>query len=129
MEPATASGILILMLLLQLKHAIGDGPLQTRWMLEQKSRYGASGGLVHALIHGGGSLAALVAFGVPLLMSVSLAAADGVIHYHVDYLKEQVVKRQGWTHTDTYFWWALAADQTLHHLTYFAMASVIVSAY
>lgn len=129
MEQPTASGILILMLLLQLKHAIGDGPLQTRWMLGEKGRYGASGGLVHALIHGVGSLLALVVFGAPTILSVALAAVDGVTHYHVDYLKEQVVKRQGWTHTDTYFWWALAADQTLHHLTYFVMASVIVSSY
>jgi hypothetical protein len=25
------------------------------------------------------------------------------------------------------FWWALAADQFLHHLTYLAIASIIVS--
>ena len=74
-------------------------------------------------------MAAMVAFGVPLVMSAMLAAVDGITHYHVDFLKEQVVKRQGWTYRDAYFWWSLAADQTLHHLTYFAMASMIVWSY
>ena len=121
----TALGILILVLLLQLKHSVCDGPLQTPRMVAE-GRYGLRGGLAHAGLHGLGSLLALFLFGLPAWLVLLLAAADSVIHYHIDFLKETLVRTKGWTTSDSYFWWTLAADQTLHHLTYIAMAAAVV---
>lgn len=118
--------ILFLVLLLQLKHAVVDGPLQTRWMLRGKGQYGAAPGLAHAGVHAAASLAILLAFGVGVQLAVLLAVADGFIHYHADWVKDWLVRRNGWTATDSRFWWSLAADQLVHHLTYLAMAALVV---
>ncbi len=122
----TALGVLWLVALLQFKHAICDGPLQTLWMLKEKGIYGKAGGLAHAGIHGAGSLIMLLVFGMGLLPSLLLAAADALIHYHVDYAKESVVRKKDWSPDKPYFWWALTVDQMLHHFTYLGMAAVIV---
>ena len=126
METPSTLGILILVLLLQLKHAVIDGPLQVRWMLVEKSIYGKPGGLMHAGLHGLGSVAALALFGAGAGLAIVLAVTDAVVHYHVDFAKEAVVARRGWTTKDSFFWWALAADQTMHHITYIAMAAAVV---
>lgn len=126
METVSALGILILVLLLQLKHSVCDGPLQTQWMVSEKGIYGRTGGLAHAGLQGLGSVLALFLFGMPAWYTLVLAAADFTIHYHIDFYKESLVRRMGWTPRDNYFWWTLAADQTLHHLTYIAMAAAVV---
>jgi hypothetical protein len=46
-----------------------------------------------------------------------LALLDGVIHYHVDYTKENIVKTFGWTPAVGPYWWAMITDQSLHHMT------------
>ena len=58
---------------------------------------------------------------------LALAVADMVLHYHIDFTKENIVKIKGWTIAVREFWWALATDQFLHHLTYLAIAAIIVS--
>lgn len=126
MGTITALGILLLVLLLELKHSICDGPLQTLWMIGEKGTYGKTGGVVHAALHAGGTLITLVVFGLPLGFSLLLSAVDGATHYHIDYFKEALVRRKGWTPRDKFFWWTLAADQTSHHVTYVALAAVVV---
>ncbi|MFN4142517.1 DUF3307 domain-containing protein [Aestuariivirga sp.] len=125
MESVSPAGLLLLLALLQLKHALCDGPLQTRRMVAAKGRYGSPGGLAHAGLHGAGSLLALLAFGMAALPVLVLAAADAVIHYHTDFAKESVVRRAGWTPENTYFWWAMTTDQLVHQLTYLAMALAV----
>jgi hypothetical protein len=110
--------VLALIASLQVKHFLCDGPLQTQAMVVSKSLYGDRMGLVHSALHGIGTLAVLAAFGFSLTLSLGLAALDLVLHYHVDYFKENIVKRAGWTSQDAKFWWALSADQMLHQLTY-----------
>lgn len=123
----TALAVLGLLALLQFKHAICDGPLQTLWMLKEKGIYGKPGGLAHSGIHGAGSLVMLLVFGMGLLPSLLLAAADAIVHYHVDYAKETVVRMKHWSPEKPYFWWALTADQMLHHFTYVGMAAAAVT--
>lgn len=126
MDTPSALSILVLVLLFQLKHAICDGLLQTSWMLTQKGIYGKPGGLAHAGLHLAGSFLALVLFGETLALAAALALADALAHYHIDYFKEMLAKRKGWTPRDSYFWWLLTADQALHHFTYLAMAAAVV---
>lgn len=107
---------------LVVKHAIADFFLQTRYQWMNKGKYGHPGGLLHAAIH--------VAFSAPLLLilpppslnyGLAVLAAEFVVHYHCDWTKEQVVKRNGWTFTDDAFWRAMGVDQLVHYLTYIAM--------
>jgi hypothetical protein len=111
--------VLLAVGLLIVKHAIADFILQTTWQREQKAIYGALGGLLHASIH--------VVLTAPILLlelqlpwnSVAmLLAAEFVVHYHIDWAKEQVVRRAGWGWDDTAFWWAFGLDQMMHGLTY-----------
>ena len=126
MGSVSALDILFLLLLLQVKHAVCDGPLQTLWMLREKGFYGKPGGLAHAGIHGLGSLMAFIVFGMAALPSLALALADSVVHYHVDFTKETVVRRNRWSADKPYFWWALTADQMVHQFTYVALAAAVI---
>ena len=123
MGSVSAYGILALLALLQVKHAIGDGPLQTSRMVHEKGFYGLRGGLLHATVHDAGTLLALLVFGLAL----ALAAAEAVVHYHVDFFKESLARRKGWTQDKPVFWWALMADQMIHQLTYLAIAFAVIS--
>lgn len=127
MEGDSRLGILLLLALLQVKHALCDGPLQFATMLKQKGNYGEAGGLAHAGLHGLGTLAALIVFGMAALPSLALAAVDAVIHYHADFTKEALVRRNGWSHDKPFFWWALMGDQMIHQLTYLALAAAVIS--
>jgi hypothetical protein len=116
-----------LLALLQVKHAICDGPLQTAYMVSQKGFYGKPGGFAHAGIHGLGSLAAFLIFGMAVLPALGLALTDAVIHYHVDFTKERWVRQTGWKTDRPYFWWALQADQLAHHLTYLGLTYLVIT--
>ncbi len=123
----TNNVVLLLVLALQTKHFICDGPLQTKAMVDGKSIYGNRLGLLHAGLHGLGTLVALMWFGLGWTLVLALAAADMAIHYHIDFTKENIVKRCGWTVATREFWWALATDQFLHHLTYLAIVLVVIA--
>lgn len=127
MDPISAYGVLILVAGLQIKHMVFDGPAQTRWMLAEKGIYGALGGLVHSANHLIGSLVVLLLLGMPMAWSFIIAAGDGVAHYHIDYFKERLVKTKKLTPSDQVFWWTLAIDQSLHHMTYIAMVGILIA--
>ncbi len=122
--PPEIAHLLTALVLFQLKHFICDGPLQTKAMVDAKSIYGATLGLTHAGIHGLGTFVVFVISGFDVRLAAALALADFVLHYHIDFSKENIVKWQGWTVKDAPFWWALSADQMLHHLTYLALAAI-----
>ena len=69
----TNNDVLLLILLLQIKHFICDGPLQTKAMVDGKAIYGNRLGLLHAGIHGLGTIAALAWFGLDWKMVLALA--------------------------------------------------------
>ena len=127
MESLTANGLLILLVLLQVKHAVCDGPLQTRWMLVEKGHYGRPGGIVHAGLQGAGSGACVLLVGGGAGIVLLVALVDTVIHYHVDFGKQQLVTRRNWGVTDNAFWWAMTFDQMLHQLTYIAIAAALLN--
>jgi len=126
METISPEGILLLLVLFQIKHALGDGPLQTTRMVKEKGFYGQPGGFLHAGIHGVGSLLALLVFGMAALPALLLAAAEAVVHYHIDFVKESIARRNGWTQDKPAFWWALMGDQMMHQLTYLAIAYAVI---
>jgi hypothetical protein len=127
MEPLTALQLLYLLFLLELKHGICDGPLQTVWMVMEKGTYGKPGGLAHAAIHGMGNLAVFAVFGLGWQLVLMLAIAEAVLHYHIDYFKESYSRRQGLTPQHRRFWLLFMGDQTLHHFVYLTMAWIVIA--
>lgn len=125
MPDTAVQQVLVFLVLFQVKHFICDGPLQTSAMVRDKGHYGRALGLLHAGIHGGGALVALLLFGLPVKLAFGLALLDFAIHYHVDFSKEQIVRRAGWTTSVPQFWWALSADQMMHQLTYLLLAWLV----
>ncbi len=114
-----AAMVLLAMAYLLVKHAAADFILQTESQRREKGVYGATGGLTHSLTH--------IVLTVPVFaflpatgpaIVAALLAAEFVLHYHIDWTKEQIVRRNDWTSRDTPFWWALGIDQLLHGLTY-----------
>ena len=124
MECATFDTIFLLLVLFCFKHLVFDGFLQFGYMFHEKGIYGAPGGIHHAGLHAFGSLFILMVYTDPNT-AVLLASAEGLIHYHIDYLKKTV--SVGLTHKDHMYWIWFATDQALHHLTYLGMIYVALS--
>ncbi|MFN3224923.1 MAG: DUF3307 domain-containing protein [Hyphomicrobiales bacterium] len=127
-DPIAALAIL---LGLQAKHFLFDFVFQSDWQVRNKGRYGHPGGLVHAGLHGTGTLvvgllAALTGV-IGLSAAVALAVADALIHYHVDWSKAQISRRLKLTPDRHAFWIALGADQAAHHVTYLALIVCLVA--
>lgn len=113
---------------LQFKHFVADGPLQTANMVRDKGYYGRPLGILHSGLHGAGTFLVLLAFASSVGVTLLLALLDFVIHYHVDFTKENVVRRAGWTFSNAKFWWALSADQLAHQWTYLLLAVLVLKA-
>lgn len=112
-----------LVALLQAKHVVADFMLQSRYIIDNRRYYGHPGGLLHVGIHAAGSFGALLVVGLPgLVATLGLLLFEAVVHYHVDWTKDNLVQRFHLTPRDATFWYATGIDQGLHQLTYLAMA-------
>ncbi len=123
----TALNILTMMTLLVIKHAIADFILQTPYQYRNKGRYGHPGGLVHAGIHGVLTVPVFVVTAPSTVLAGALIiAAEILIHYHVDWIKDNVIRWRGWTPDQYKFWVTLGIDQLAHYLTYIAIIAAIL---
>ena len=114
---------------LMLKHTVADFFLQTPYQYLNKGTYGHPGGFVHAGIHVALTpLVYLVLVPSSLLLAGAIALGEFAVHYHVDWLKEQVTHRNGWTTRDPGFWHALGADQLVHGVTYITLVAILLAA-
>jgi hypothetical protein len=122
---------LVALLLLQLKHFVCDFVTQTQYQLQHKRIYGHPAGLLHAAHHVIGSaaalglLAAVAPLPVTLALVATLLAAEFVLHYHIDWAKEQVIRPYVASQGPAY-WAIFGFDQFLHHASYIAMAYILV---
>ena len=113
---------------LQIKHLLCDFPLQTLKMIEGKGIYGHPLGLLHALTHCAGSAIVFLVASVPIVVALTVLAAEFVFHYHLDWGKEQLNRRLALSSSDKMFWTVFGIDQMLHHLSYLAIVAYIASA-
>ncbi len=120
------AAVLAVLVVLELKHFICDYPLQTAYELRNKGKYGHLGGILHAATHAAGTAVSFLIVPPTLLLGAALLAADFLVHYHIDWSKEQILRRLRLTAADAGFWWGIGADQLLHHLTYLAIAGTLV---
>ena len=101
--------------------------LQTPYQYCNKGKYGHPGGLLHAGIHVALTpLVYLVLAPASLVLAGAVALGEFAVHYHVDWAKEQLMHRNGWTSQDRGFWYALGTDQLVHGLTYLLIVAVLV---
>jgi hypothetical protein len=115
--------VFILLALFGIKHFIADFLMQFDYMLREKGIYGAIGGVHHAIVHASFTFLILVFFCSNVNTIIALSFADFVLHYHIDYFKQQLNK--GLTTADRRFWVWLGADQALHYLTYVGIISYV----
>jgi hypothetical protein len=124
---AAITALLLVFVVLQTKHFICDYPLQTLWMIKNKGTYGHPGGIIHSGIHALATTTAFLILTPTLLVGLGIMAGEFLLHYHIDWGKEQIIRRAHVTATDREFWWAIGFDQLLHHLTYIAIAAVLIA--
>jgi len=120
--------IILLLFLFGIKHFIVDFLLQQKYQYSNKGIYGHPGGLLHAGLHGLGTVACL--FWVNPIWAVIMAFFDAIVHYHVDWAKTNINQLYGWTATThEQFWWLLGLDQFLHYLTYVVIIGWTIGAF
>lgn len=117
----------LVLIVLEAKHFICDYTLQTSYQLLNKGTYLHPGGLVHAGLHALCTIPAFFVVMPTLSVGVGVVVGEFLVHYHIDWAKEQVIRHMGWTPMQDPFWWALGFDQLLHHWTYVVIAVVLVS--
>jgi len=123
----TEFGILVALLLFQVKHYLADFQWQSGWMVRTKGEYGHIGGLAHAGLHGALSLPVLVLVApwMPLLF-VAIVIAEIVLHYHIDWFKASFMSRNRIDQSNVSYWRFLGLDQAAHHTTYIGILAVLV---
>jgi hypothetical protein len=117
--------VLVALVYLQIKHFVCDFVLQRPYQYLNKGTYGHPGGVLHAGLH---ALATCPVFAVmmpSLRLALAIVVAEFIVHYHIDWAKEQVTKRTGWQTENAGYWTALGMDQLLHQLTYVAIVAVL----
>jgi hypothetical protein len=113
--------------LLMLKHTAADFFFQTPYQYCNKGKYGHPGGFLHAGIHVALTpLVYLLLAPASLLLALGIAAGEFVVHYHVDWAKEQFGQRTNATPQTAIYWHALGIDQFLHGLTYLGIVAALV---
>jgi hypothetical protein len=107
---------MLMMSLLIIKHFICDFVLQTNKMIYEKADYGAKGGIYHAIEHAIGTGIVLCFFFYNLWAAMIFALIDGILHYHIDWVKQNYSGH--YDPRDKQFWIWIGADQMCHYLTY-----------
>ena len=116
---------LTLILLFTIKHFIVDYILQRKFQYMNKDQYGHNGGLLHAILHGFGTILVVTGY-CDFKTVVLMAFLDFQLHYHIDWAKANINKKMKWgPTTHDQYWILLGFDQMLHGLTYILIIYII----
>ena len=127
MSPGVAL-LLWSLVLLEVKHVVFDFVLQTTYLYRNKGTYGHPAGFVHAGLHAVGSIPAVLIITKTAWLVVAILAAEFVVHYHVDWSKQQIDKRYGFTVNQSRYWIVFGVDQLAHQMTYVVILAVLARA-
>jgi hypothetical protein len=114
------------LVLFESKHFLCDFVLQTSYQAVNKGTYGHPGGLIHAGLHFLGSIPAILLLTRSPLLIGALLFGELLVHYHADWLKEQINRARGLGYEHMLFWVVFGADQFVHQMTYVIALAVIV---
>lgn len=115
--------VLVLLCLLHIKHMFADYFFQTPKMLSGRDQYLHWGRAQHAAIHAAGSAIALAILSTSAIFTLIIVVIEGIVHFHIDWGKGWYSNKVQHTSADPGYWRAFGVDQTLHQLTYVAMAA------
>jgi hypothetical protein len=133
--------IWLLLVLYQIKHFVADYPLQGKFMLGKFKPFPDCllPLLAHSAVHG--ALTFLIASMFKPKAAIWVALLDMLVHGGVDYVKAnpnlggrfKALTKDTFASADaaaiksnTYFWWALGADQMAHHLTHYLIIWILL---
>jgi len=125
-DPAQVALIAVFIMLL--KHLVCDYFLQTQYQLANKGTYGHPGGIIHSGIHILGTAFLFLYLTPTIPLGAEILIGEFIVHYHIDWAKEQIVRRMNLTTETTGFWWALGIDQFLHGATYVVIVWILMGA-
>ena len=126
MDPIVGAGTIVAIFLwLQVKHFIFDYVLQTPFQFRNKGTYGHFGGIMHSGLHALGTIPAFFILPARWPMAIAIVVGEFVVHYHVDWLKEQSLRRMELTTSDAWYWRIYGIDQLAHQLTYVVIAALL----
>jgi len=125
MDPIVS--IFVLLVIFQVKHFLCDFPLQGKYMLGKFKKVGWMKPLfAHTAVHSVATFIISLAFTQTFVLSLALAAFDFVIHFIMDRVKASPDLLGRFDIKNKYFWWSLGLDQSVHHLTHYAIIACIV---
>ncbi len=114
----THATIMVLLLLFQTKHLLADFVFQSGWMVRNKGIYGHPGGIAHSATHAAMTVPVLIWTPLGVMTVLAVAAGEFVLHYHIDWIKDQALKRVGYGPAQKGYWVLMGLDQFAHQLTY-----------
>ncbi|WP_163846123.1 DUF3307 domain-containing protein [Pseudooceanicola aestuarii] len=121
----TIEQVLLSMALFQVKHLLADYILQTGDMVAKKGIYGNLVGISHSVIHAVLTIPVLLLVGQPVLVVAVVVLVEFVVHYHIDWAKNQLSGRLRLGTTDREYWFLTGIDQALHQMTYVGILYVL----
>lgn len=119
---------LIALAVLATKHVVFDYFLQSSSQVKNKRIYGHPSGLLHAAGHAAGTCLAFVVITPSIAIGISIVVAEFCLHYHIDWLKEEIVHRKKFGQEQKAYWSTFGIDQWLHQMTYVGIAVVLATA-
>ena len=125
-----SSGIVLILAalaVLEIKHYVIDYLLQSSYQYKNKGIYGHPGGIIHAGFQSLGSILAFIILTPPIGVGVAIVVAEFAVHYHTDWLKEQINRRLNVQRGSAIYWAVFGGDQLIHHLTYIVIVGVLAA--
>ena len=120
--------VLAALLLLQIKHYICDFVIQTPYQFMNKGIYGHPGGIIHSGTHALTTIVVFLVITPSFALGAAIVIGEFIIHYHVDWTKEQTLRRRKWVFPQSKFWWVFGLDQFLHQFTYLGIVAILAGA-
>jgi hypothetical protein len=130
MDPnVTAAALVGVFAWLQIKHFIFDYLLQTPFQFRNKGTYGHLGGVLHSGMQALGTIPAFFIIPPGWPLGVAIVIGEFIVHYHVDWTKEQTLRRMNLTTTDGWYWRIYGIDQLAHQLTYVVISGLLAGVF
>ena len=126
MDPnVSAAAVIAVLTWLEIKHLAFDYVLQTPFQFRNKGTYGHLGGVLHAGMHALGTVPAFFILPPGWPLGILIVVGEFIVHYHVDWSKEQSLRRLKLTTTDAWYWRIYGLDQFAHQATYVVIAGLL----